>query len=93
VPKGGRVTHRLGQSSAYPAVALLLVDKVTVFESAVICEFLQGLYTPARQPPAPLQRAQHRAWIEFGSALLNLIAGFYNAVDEAALLSKASELL
>jgi glutathione S-transferase len=71
---------------------VLLVDQVAVFESAVICEFLEDTYRPALHPSAPLLRAQHRAWMEFGSALLNLIAGFYNAADEPALLSKAGEI-
>jgi len=37
----------------------------------------------------PLHRAEHRSWIEFGSAVLNDIAGFYGAVDEALFIQKA----
>lgn len=71
---------------------VLLVGAVPVFESAVICEFLEDAYAPALHPQAALLRAQHRAWMEFGSALLNLIGGFYTAIDEAALLRKAEEI-
>ncbi|MEI7443428.1 MAG: glutathione S-transferase family protein [Burkholderiales bacterium] len=71
---------------------VLLVDGVPVFESAVICEYLDETLGPRLHPADPLERAQHRAWIEFGSSLLNSIAGFYAAPDEAALAAKAREI-
>jgi glutathione S-transferase len=37
-------------------------------------------------------RAEHRAWIEFGSAVLNDIAGFYSAADETAFAQKTKAL-
>ena len=37
-------------------------------------------------------RAEHRAWIEFGSAVLNDIAGFYAAPDEATFKAKTAQL-
>ena len=37
-------------------------------------------------------RAEHRGWIEFGSAVLNDIAGFYAAKDEATFKAKAKQL-
>jgi len=39
-----------------------------------------------------LRRAEHRAWIEFGSTVLNDIAGFYAAPDEATFKAKVSQL-
>src|SRR5581483_928331 len=39
-----------------------------------------------------LRRAEHRSWIEFGSAVLNDIAGLYSAVDEAAFKARATQL-
>ncbi len=66
---------------------VLLVDDVPLFESAVICEYLDETLSPRLHPADALQRAQERAWIEFGSALLGDIARFYNAVDDAALAS------
>lgn len=71
---------------------VLLVDGEPVFESAVICEYLEDTIPPRLHPEPPLQRARHRAWIEFGSAILNAIAGFYNAADEHALHASAVEL-
>ena len=71
---------------------VLLVGDEAIFESAVICEYLDET-TPARLHPADaLQRARHRSWIEFGSALLNLIGAFYNASDEQALNARAAEI-
>jgi len=71
---------------------VLLVDGEPIFESAVICEYLDDTILPRLHPENALQRARHRAWMEFGSAVLNTIAGFYNAADDDALQAKATEL-
>ena len=71
---------------------VLLVDGEPIFESAVICEYLEDTTLPRLHPANALQRARHRAWMEFGSAVLNTIAGFYNAPDDQALHGKAAEL-
>jgi glutathione S-transferase len=72
---------------------VLLVGDTPIFESAVICEYLDDTLAPRLHPHDPLQRAHHRAWMEFGSAVLNGIAAFYNAPDEAALRSRRNELV
>lgn len=71
---------------------VLLVDGQAIFESAVICEYLDETEGPRLHPQDALQRARHRGWMEFGSTALNAIAGFYAAPDEAALATKAAEL-
>lgn len=71
---------------------VLLADDVPVFESAVICEYLEDVFAPQLHPRDPLRRARHRAWIEFGSTVLNAIGSFYSAPDEAALQAAISEL-
>jgi len=71
---------------------VLLVGDTAIFESAVICEYLEDTTLPRLHPANALQRAQHRSWIEFGSALLNSIGAFYNAADETALLARAAEI-
>jgi glutathione S-transferase len=71
---------------------VLLVDGQPIFESAVICEYLEDVYTPALHPHNALQRAQHRAWMEFGSSVLNTIAGFYSAADDTRLYMCRDEL-
>lgn len=71
---------------------VLLADGVAVFESAVICEYLDETVQPPLHPRDALQRAQHRSWMEFGSAMLNTIWAFYTAPDAAALQARRDEL-
>ena len=51
-------------------VPLLQVGDEVLFESAVIVEYLEETRGPALHPADPLQRARHRAWMEFGSSIL-----------------------
>ncbi len=71
---------------------VLLVGGEAIFESAVICEYLEETALPHLHPANALLRARHRSWIEFGSALLNQIGAFYNAADETALVARAAEI-
>lgn len=71
---------------------VLLVDEEPIFESAVICEYLDETLPPRLHPNEAIVRARHRGWMEFGSAVLNTIGGFYSAPDEAALKARATEL-
>jgi glutathione S-transferase len=63
-----------------------------IFESAVILEYLEETRPNPLHPTDPLARAEHRAWIEFGSAVLNDIAGLYAAPDEAAFNARRAAL-
>lgn len=71
---------------------VLVVDGEPIFESAVICEYLDETIDPRLHPDEPLERARHRAWIEFGSVMLNTIWLFMNAPDEETLLAKSKEI-
>lgn len=71
---------------------VLKVDDRAIFESAVILEYLEETRPHPLHPADPLRRAEHRAWIEFGSAILNDIAGLYGAPDEAAFKAKSAAL-
>lgn len=71
---------------------VLQVEGEAIFESAVICEYLEDTALPRLHPADALQRAKHRAWMEFGSAVLNLIGAFYSAADEASLLARAADI-
>jgi glutathione S-transferase len=71
---------------------VLLVGDQAIFESAVILEYLEETAARPLHPYDPLRRAEHRAFIEFGSAVLNDIAGLYSAPDEAAFKAKAAQL-
>lgn len=71
---------------------VLLVDGEAIFESAVICEFLDETEGARLHPEAPLLRARHRAWMEFGSSLLNTIGAFYNAPNDDALDARTRDI-
>jgi glutathione S-transferase len=71
---------------------VLMVGGGAIFESAVILEYLEETQAGRLHPAAALARAEHRSWIEFGSAVLNDIAGLYSAPDEAAFKAKAAQL-
>lgn len=67
-------------------------DPAAIFESTVILEYLEETLPNPLHPANPLERARHRGWIEFGSAILNRIARFYSAPDAQALAEEAREL-
>jgi glutathione S-transferase len=71
---------------------VLQVGERAIFESAVILEYLEETQLKPLHPDDALTRAEHRAWIEFGSTVLNDIAGFYTAQDEAAFNARIAQL-
>ncbi|NOU49803.1 glutathione S-transferase family protein [Pseudoalteromonas sp. JBTF-M23] len=65
-------------------VPLLKVnDDDVLFESAVICEYLDEVTPGNLLPEHAIDKARHRQWIEYGSSMLNLVANYYNAASEA----------
>lgn len=80
-------------------VPLLLVrqpdgSEVVLFESAVICEYLEDTETNTPLHPAdPLARAQHRGWMEFGSSILGDLWGFETAKDAETYEAKRKALI
>lgn len=71
---------------------VLVAEGVPIFESAVILEYLEETQPNPLHPADPLDRARARSWIEFGSAILNDIAGLYSAPDAATFAAKATAL-
>jgi glutathione S-transferase len=71
---------------------VLQVGDTAIFESAVILEYLEETRPKPLHPADPLTRAEHRGWIEFGSTILNDIAGFYSASDKATFAAKTAQL-
>jgi len=58
--------------------------EVGLFESNVICEYIEDTQGGAKlHPQDPLQRAQHRAWMEFGSTILGELWGLETTGDPA----------
>jgi glutathione S-transferase len=67
--------------------------ETVLFESAVICEYLEETVPgPKLHPADPLERARARGWIEFGSAVLADIWGLETARDAATYEAKRGAL-
>jgi glutathione S-transferase len=63
--------------------------EVALFESNVICEYIEETQAgPGLHPSDPLARAEHRAWMEFGSALLSDLWGLETTTEPAVFESK-----
>jgi glutathione S-transferase len=74
-------------------VPVLLVEtadgEVALFESNVICEYIEETQGGAKlHPQDPLQRAQHSAWMEFGSTILSELWGLETTGDPAVFETK-----
>ncbi|KPH09686.1 glutathione S-transferase family protein [Rhizobium acidisoli] len=68
-------------------------SEAVLFESSVICEYLEETQAGAALHPAdPLTRARHRGWMEFGSSVLSDLWGYETAQDEVQLDAKRKAL-
>jgi glutathione S-transferase len=63
-----------------------------LFESAILCDYLDEVHPPRLHPEDALTRARHRAWAEYASAVLGTIGSFYTAPDAQALGKREAEL-
>lgn len=74
-------------------VPVLRAGLTAIFESHVICEYLEEV-APGRHlhPADPLERAQHRGWIEFCSAMTADVFAFYTAPDRTTFERKRDDL-
>ena len=81
------------QLSPLGKVPVLRVGDAAIFETAVICEYIEEVApeTPLH-PAAPLERARHRSWVEFASAVIADIFAFYMAPDALAFERRCGEL-
>jgi glutathione S-transferase len=67
--------------------------EVALFESNVICEYIEETQPwPKLHSPDPLTRARHRAWMEFGSAILSDLWGLETTAESALFESKRQAL-
>lgn len=65
-------------------VPLLKMNNDVLFESAPIVEYLDETFGPRLHPEDAIERARHRAWVEFGSSTLADIWVVETTSDEAA---------
>lgn len=70
---------------------VLLIGDRAIFESAVILEYLEETQPNPLHPRDALTRAEHRAWIEFNSAVLGDIWGLETSKDEASFNAKVTQ--
>lgn len=76
-------------------VLVVTTDKgeVALFESNVICEYIEETQGGAKLHPADaLKRAEHRAWMEFGSAILGDLWGLETTTNPATFEGKRQAL-
>ena len=62
---------------------LRLDDKVSLFESGAIAEFLDDTTAPRLHPEDPVERAVNRAWIEYLPTFVDMTSGHAYAETEA----------
>ena len=81
------------QLSPLGKVPVLRIGDESLFETAVICEYIEDVApTTPMWSSAPLDRARERAWAEFASAVIADVFGFYMAPDAAAFDRKCTDL-
>lgn len=81
------------QLSPLGKVPLLRVGDAAIFETVAICEYIEEVERSVPlHPAAPLDRARHRSWAEFASAVIADIFAFYMAPDAAAFEHKCGDL-
>jgi len=63
-------------------VPVLLVNDVPLFESMVICDYLDEITAGSLYPADAFNKAINRSWIEFGNDILTTTFEFYTTEDE-----------
>lgn len=74
-------------------VPLLRVGDDILFESAAIVEYIEETTPRPLHPLNPIERAKHRAWMEFGSSVLADIWVLETTADQATFDAKRDVLL
>ena len=72
-------------------VPVLKVGEAVLFESAVICEYLDEVHPPPLHPVDPLKKAVNRAWVEFSSELFGALYRLYLAGEETEFEQRRAE--
>ena len=71
---------------------LKIDDNNSLFESSVISEYIDETTKGSLHPQNALEKALHRAWIEFGSTILGSIFGLYTAQNKEVFEYKRLEI-
>ena len=78
--------------SPFGKVPVLRVGDESLFESAVICEYLDEVNPPSMHPSDPLKKAINKSWIEFASELLMAQYRYSTAATEGKFQQCLNEL-
>jgi glutathione S-transferase len=79
--------------SPHKKVPVLRVDdKVSLFESSAIAEYLDETIAPRLHPDDPVQRAVNRAWTDYVPTFSSSVTGIAYAADEAAYNAAAEKI-
>lgn len=73
-------------------VPVLLVDEKPLFESMVICDYLDEITPASLYPTDAFAKAQNRAWIEFGNDILSTTFDLLRTDDDKKFNSLTSTL-
>lgn len=71
---------------------LRLDERVSLFESGAICEFLDETAPPRLHPEDAVARAVNRAWIEYMPTFMDIISAHAYAADEASFEQAAARI-
>lgn len=74
-------------------VPAMLIDGAALFDSVAICEYLEDRFEPRLHPQSAEERARHRAWMAFGSTLLQSVGGFFKAHDRDSMEARREDIL
>src|SRR5215468_1657589 len=74
-------------------VPLLRVGDDVLFESAAIVEYIEETTPNPLHPRDPIERAKHRAWMEFGSSVLADIWVLETTPDPAAFAARRDSFM
>jgi len=81
------------QLSPLGKVPLLRVGDAAIFETVAVCEYIEEVKPEVPlHPLQPLDRARHRSWAEFASAVIADVFAFYTAPDAMAFERKCGDL-
>ena len=71
---------------------LRIDDKVTLFESSAINEYLDEVVSPQLHPADPIERAINRAWTDYVPTFASAVTATGYAEDEAAFKAAAEKI-
>jgi glutathione S-transferase len=84
IPRDNRPDWFLAISPHKKVPVLRIDDKVSLFESNAICEYLDETIQPRLAPEDPVARAVNRAWTDYLPTFAESVTGAAYADDEAA---------